>query len=106
MTRQEYDTVCEIIAQKIMEFDHVVQHAYCSCKDEKEKHHILEHFYSKEFEEEYERCIKAPLNDEPWRDGKHLGDCTGDPCPCSRCIYEGLIEEAQEILQKTGIVVE
>lgn len=44
------------------------------------------------------RRYETALNEEPWVDGKHCGDCTKQPMSCARCFIESYEEKAAEML--------
>lgn len=43
----------------------------------------------------YARGIEAALDEEPWADGKHCGDCTKDAHTCARCLVEQAERDAR-----------
>ena len=47
---------------------------------------------------EAEYMLLEPLKDLLWADGKHFGDCTNEPQTCCRCLHEGYLKEADQIL--------
>ena len=56
--------------------------------------------------ESYEDCrsffenVLKDLDEEPWKDGGHCGDCTSMACTCSRCAYESYLEDARKEIKK------
>ena len=40
------------------------------------------------------------LDNKPWNDGQHCGDCTNVPFTCTRCLVEGYREPAQKWLRE------
>ena len=41
------------------------------------------------------RRQEAALDEEPWANGKHHGDCTKQPETCTRCMFEDAEKEAR-----------
>ena len=41
--------------------------------------------------------MKQGLNEEPWKDGKHYGDCIKVPCICMRCYFDDFYKIAKDI---------
>ena len=39
------------------------------------------------------------LQKDDWRDGKHMGDCTGEPNTCYRCLVEEMVDDARKTLK-------
>jgi len=104
MTKREYEVVCELLAKKNFSIDYLIDDLYDYAKKDKEDgNRVLELYSGIKFDKEYQRCMKDPLEEEPWKDGKHLGDCTNDPCSCCRCLYEESIEDVKKELNKLGI---
>lgn len=56
--------------------------------------------------ENYQNCRDVfqetleQLDIEPWKDGKHFGDCTRFACSCARCEYETWLEAARKEIRK------
>ena len=44
------------------------------------------------------RQIESSLDNEPWANGKHSGDCTKTAHTCSRCFIENYEEQADKLL--------
>jgi len=42
----------------------------------------------------------AALNEEPWANSKHAGDCTNEPQTCIRCLVESYYRDADLIIEK------
>lgn len=42
----------------------------------------------------------SSLDDEDWKDGKHLGDCTGFPMTCHQCLVGDYRETARLLLDE------
>ena len=40
----------------------------------------------------------SALNEPPWDNGKHMGDCTDVPITCTRCVIEEFFSKAKKIL--------
>ena len=40
------------------------------------------------------------LNEDPWANGQHYGDCTQVPMACFRCIVDEYYERAEEEIKK------
>ena len=40
------------------------------------------------------------LNEEPWANGQHYGDCTQVPMSCFRCIVDEYYEKAEREIRK------
>ena len=57
--------------------------ALCDCMDPEEAVSFI-------------RRIEKSLDEEPWADGKHEGDCTKQPMTCIRCMIEGAEDEARK----------
>jgi len=49
--------------------------------------------------DQWNNYLKA-LNEEPWKDGKHEGDCTTVPMTCIRCLVERYYKCAKEEVEK------
>lgn len=45
------------------------------------------------------RRMESGLDEEPWKDGKHSGDCTKTAHTCSRCFIESYERKAAEMLK-------
>jgi hypothetical protein len=44
------------------------------------------------------KYMKSLLDESPWDNGKHRGDCTQEPFTCQRCIMESYYNRAEKIL--------
>lgn len=44
----------------------------------------------------FSRRLEAGLDEDPWSDGRHCGDCTSQPMTCTRCLIEDAEREARE----------
>lgn len=44
------------------------------------------------------RRMKHSLKMPQWKDGKHSGDCTDEPCSCHRCFMERYYKMAEKII--------
>ena len=44
------------------------------------------------------RRIESSLDEEPWANGKHSGDCTQTAHTCARCFIEDFERQADELL--------
>ena len=46
----------------------------------------------------WDRCLFA-LEKEPWKDGKHAGDCMNAPMDCKQCFVRDKRMEARSLLK-------
>lgn len=47
----------------------------------------------------FARGIRGSLEEWPWKDGAHSGDCTKTCHTCSRCLFEKYIPMARRMLE-------
>lgn len=48
-------------------------------------------------EQWWQRCL-ASLDEKPWANGRHCGDCTKQALTCMRCLIEGFQEAADALI--------
>lgn len=44
--------------------------------------------------------LVASLRKRPWVDGRHYGDCTGEPITCARCRVDDALADARLLLEE------